>query len=91
MTRLLLSALLAFVALEAVVKGQEQSNAYEDIDESLDQPENAVVEVVQEDPHSNSVHVAHNNPVGSDIFVSQTNPYNSSVHVSLNIAKDSKV
>lgn len=64
---------------------------YEDLDLSLDMPQNEKVEVIQDDPHSNAVHIAHNIPTGSDIYVKQTNPYNASVHISLNVAKDCQV
>jgi len=92
MLRLVLASYLVFLSssLEAVAQ-QSIDGFFEDIDESLDQPVDQKVEVVQDSPHSNSVHVAHNNPVGSDIYVEQTSPYNASVHISLNIARDSKV
>merc|ERR1712004_706917 len=64
---------------------------FEDVDESKEQPQNEVVNIDQDSPHSNAVHIAHNIPTGSDITVKQKNPYNSTVHIALNIAKDCKV
>ena len=64
---------------------------FEDIEESKSEPQNEVVNIEQDSPHSNAIHIAHNIPTGSDITVTQKNPYNSTVHISLNIGKDCKV
>ena len=64
---------------------------YEDIDNALSEPQNEVVDIQQENPHSNQIHIAHNIPTGSDITVTQKSPYNATVHISLNIAKECKV
>ena len=64
---------------------------YEDIENALEEPQNEVVDIQQENPHSNQIHIAHNIPTGSDITVTQKSPYNATVHISLNIAKECKV
>ena len=83
---------LAFMALifTASVTEAIEPN-FEDIDDAKSEPQNEVVNIEQDSPHSNAIHIAHNIPTGSDITVTQKNPYNSTVHISLNIGKDCKV
>ena len=71
--------------------GEEIDRPYDDIEESEDQPVDKVVNIVQENPHSNAVHVAHSNARNSDITVEMTMPNNVSVHVSINNANGAKV
>ena len=82
-------ALLALISLTSTVKAIEPN--FEDIEESKSEPQNEVINIEQDSPHSNAIHIAHNIPTGSDITVTQKNPYNSTVHIALNIGKDCKV
>ncbi|XP_059095307.1 uncharacterized protein LOC131890051 isoform X2 [Tigriopus californicus] len=87
-TRMILAVSLLWISTNPC-QGAESN--FEDLDLSVDMPQNEKVEVIQDDPHSNAVHIAHNIPTGSDIYVKQTNPYNASVHISLNVANDCQV
>ena len=82
-------ALLALISLTSTVKAIDPN--FEDIEESKSEPQNEVINIEQDSPHSNAIHIAHNIPTASDITVTQKNPYNSTVHIALNIGKDCKV
>ena len=64
---------------------------YPDIEQGLEQPKNAKVNIRQSSPQLNAILIGHNNPTGSDINIVQTSPFNTSINVGINGGSKCKV